>query len=275
MSDEIFSDDVWTEVELTSECYNPYIVEPFFDEDAAQFFLCRKEQEKKPVRMSMVVFRKYGTEEWEDDIMDGVIEAQALGSGSEEPQPVLLYNIGVSPKDFVQVVSQNGGSLTFAVNYEDGEVEIEGATKVAEGFRVNREQLMNEGTFEMKLTPEDGSAPFTLHLSLPYLGMTIRDGEGNPVSGELNVPFMDIMNYTYTFKGNVDDDRFTISFNNDKIIYVYILTENGKLSIRSKKDHMDKVGETDAEGRLALLLQGIPNAVIKHKEQRWRITVTD
>ncbi len=274
MNNDNFDQDIWTEAEYAPECYCPFVKEAIFDEDLTTFYLCRKDEERKKVRMSSIVFRLKGEEDWEDDLMEGCIEVQALGSGKEEPQPVEVYNIGVNPQDFVKVVDQKGDKLTIAVDYPMGNVEIENAEKCEAGFRISRQQLLESGEFAMTLTPEEGEA-FTMHLTIPYLGMVIRDEEGNVVSGDLEIPFEKILGYTYSFKGNVDDDRFTISFNNDKKIYHYILTDDGKLSIRSRKDHMDKVGEIEAEGRLALLLQGIPNAIIKHKEQRWRIIVTE
>jgi hypothetical protein len=103
--------------------------------------------------------------------------------------------------------------------------------------------------------------------------LTIRDGEGKAVTGNLELSFEDVMTYTYSFKGNENDDRFLISFNNDKKIYLYIQSDSHTLSIRNKKDKMAKVGETASEGKLALLLEGIPNAVIKHGNERWRIKV--
>lgn len=272
MDNNTFSNDVWTEAEFTSTCYNPYVKEPFFNEDETTIFLCRENGERKAVRYSSVVFRKKGSEEWEDDLMTGVIEAQALGVGSEEPQPVTLYNLDVDVADFVKVVAQDTDGVTFAVDYPDGKVEIAGAQTVDEGFRITKEQLMKGDDLVMTLTPDDGEA-FNLNLTIPFVGLIIRDGEGNAVSGVLDIPFEEIMTYTYSFKGNENDDRFAISFNNDKKIYQYILHDENKLSIRNKKDHMAKVGETDAEGRLALLLQGIPSAVIKHGDQRWRISI--
>lgn len=272
MDNNIFSEGIKTEVECNDKCYNPYIKEPLFDIDNASFFLCRDGEPRKEVKSFSVVFRKKGEEEWEDDIMTGLIEAQALGSKGEEPYPVELFNLDVDVSSFVEIVKKNADGIVFSVNW-DGTVEIPDAEQTDEGFLVKQDTLMRGGDMPMLLKQNDSDELITLHLTFPYLGLIIRDGNGDIVTGNLNIPFEEIMNYTYSFKGDKDDDRFAISFNNDKMIYHYVLTDNGKISIRDKRDRMAKIGETDCSGRLALLLQGIPNVIIKHKSQRWRINV--
>ena len=134
MDNAEFTAGVWTEVECTEECYNQFVQEPIFDEDHAQFFLCREDGTRKPVRMSTVVFRQYGSEDWEDDIMYGCVEAQALGDGQEEPIPVKIYNLGTPADELVQVIKQDANGTLFTVNYDDGNIEVPAAQKTDEGF---------------------------------------------------------------------------------------------------------------------------------------------
>lgn len=272
MDNAEFTAGVWTEVECTEECYNQFVQEPIFDEDHAQFFLCREDGTRKPVRMSTVVFRQYGSEDWEDDIMYGCVEAQALGDGQEEPIPVKIYNLGTPADELVKVIKQDANGTLFTVNYDDGNIEVPAAQKTDEGFLITHEQVVIGDPIEITFNPTNGKA-FTMHIEVPNIGLTIRDGEGKAVTGNLELSFEDVMTYTYSFKGNENDDRFLISFNNDKKIYLYIQSDSHTLSIRNKKDKMAKVGETASEGKLALLLEGIPNAVIKHGNERWRIKV--
>lgn len=268
-----FDENLWTEIECISANSNPYVKELLYSDDyPPAFFLC-KEGRRKQVPMSLVVFRHYGDGEFEDDLMEGRVEAQALGTGSEEPKPALLYNLGVEPVDFVKVISHKDGFVNLKVNYPGGEIRIDKGENTEECFRFPDSLLLEEDDIPMTLIPDNGDEPFSLHLKIPYTGLVIRDGEGNPKTGVLNLSFAEVMQYTYSFYADDSSDRFTISFNNDRKIYHYIYNDTGHLSIRSHKDGMDKVGECDCEGRLALLLEGISNAVIKYGNLRWRINV--
>ena len=268
-----FDENLWTEIECISANSNPYVKELLYSDDyPPAFFLC-KEGRRKQVPMSLVVFRHYGDGEFEDDLMEGCVEAQALGTGSEEPKPALLYNLGVEPVDFVKVISHKDGFVNLKVDYPGGEVRIDKGENTEEGFRFPDSLLLEEDDIPMTLIPDNGDEPFSLHLKIPYTGLVIRDGEGNPKTGVLNLSFAEVMQYTYSFYADDSSDRFTISFNNDRKIYHYIYNDTGHLSIRSHKDGMDKVGECDCDGRLALLLEGVPNTVIKYGNLRWRITV--
>lgn len=268
-----FDENLWTEIECISANSNPYVKELLYSDDyPPAFFLC-KEGRRKQVPMSLVVFRHYGDGEFEDDLMEGCVEAQALGTGSEEPKPALLYNLGVEPVDFVKVISHKDGFVNLKVDYPGGEVHIDKGENTEEGFRFPDSLLLEEDDIPMTLIPDNGDEPFSLHLKIPYTGLVIRDGEGNPKTGVLNLSFAEVMQYTYSFYADDSSDRFTISFNNDRKIYHYIYNDTGHLSIRSHKDGMDKVGECDCDGRLALLLEGVPNTVIKYGNLRWRITV--
>lgn len=268
-----FNENLWTEIVSIAGKSNPYVKEALYSRvDPPAFFLC-KEGQRKQVPVSLVVFRHYGDEDFKDDLMEGCVEAQALGSGSEEPKPALLYNLGVEPVDFLKMTSHKDGFVNLKIDYPGGEVRIEKGEKTEDGFRISDSLLLEEDDIVMTLVPDNGDEPFQLHLEIPYTGLVIRDGEGNPKMGVLDLSFAEVMQYTYSFYGDDSSDRFTISFNNDRKIYHYIYNDAGRLSIRSHKDGMDKVGECGREGRLALLLEGIPNAVIKYGNLRWRITV--
>lgn len=256
---------------------NPFIVEPLFIPSSTEFFLSH-DGEEEPVRLSRIVFRKKGTTEWVDDPVRGWNEATVLCKDAE-PEPATLLYMGDDAKKVLSLVEKDEKSITFAT---DG-FAIPGARCVDEveedaaGNEVHHQKyVVDRSAFadgaQQEVPVADG-AP--IHLAIPFEGFAILDGEGNQHSGDMQIPFAEIMNYTYKFKANGTTDRFTISFNNDKMIYQYILNDEGILSIRSKRDRMEKVGEMPAEGRLAILLQGIPNAVIKLGNQRWRIEVTE
>lgn len=266
-----------TLVKYQPQDYNPFIVEPLFVPGSTEFFL-DNQGEEEPVRLSRIVFRKKGTEEWVDDPVRGWNEATVLCKDAE-PEPATLLYIGDDPKKVVSLVEKNEKTITFATaglvipgaRCEDEVTEdAAGNDEHHETYTLDRAAFAGGASVEVPLADSD-----PIHLAIPFEGFAILDGEGKQHSGNMQIPFSEIMDYTYKFKANGTMDRFTISFNNDKMIYQYILTDEGTLSIRSKRDHMDKVGEMPAEGRLALLLQGIPNAVIKLGNQRWRIEITE
>ena len=276
MQDEIKDNDIqyagWTEIDYQPESYNPSVGTPIYFPKYAQFFRCKSDAERRTAPMSIVVFRQQGAEDWEDDAPIGAIQAQVLGDGDEELRPIDLFYLGVDPQGVARLEDQNDHTTVISFRWPFGEITIPGATKTDRGFEIDNSLLAAGQTFTAQLTVHQTGHTFQLPLSVPVIGLTIRNAQGEAVSGALDIPFEEIMDYTYEYKGNEKNDRFAISFNNDKRIYLYIL--NGtRLSIRDKRDKMAKVGETDASGRLAMLLQGEAHTVIKHKDQRWRINV--
>lgn len=262
----------WTEIDYLPESYNTCIAVPVYYPKHAQFYRCKPETERRTAPMSIVVFRQQGAEDWEDDAPIGAIQAQVLGDGNEELRPVDLFYLGVPPQGFAILEEQNAHNTIVSFHWPFGEVTVSGANKTEQGFEFDNTQLAAGQKFAAELKVFKSGETFQLPLTIPTIGLTIRNGNGEAVSGVLDIPFEEILNYTYEYKGNEKNDRFGISFNNDKRIYQYIL--NGtKLSIRDKRDKMAKVGEVEASGRLAMLLQGEAHTVIKHKDQRWRINV--
>jgi hypothetical protein len=276
MDNQLKDVSAWTEIDYSPICYNTYIKVPLFEPKNVQFYRCRQGKEKELTKLIQVVFKAKGAEEWEDDPRYGNILAMTLGDGDEELTPVEIYNMGVDADELVKVVDETEDTITFHIRWPYGEIAISQAKVVNGDFEINKKFLDNEQTVDVVFTPHDEQLQeFSLPLTIPFTGLAIRNGEGELVKGDLEIPFGEIMGYTYEFKGNDKDDRFGISFNGDKKIYQYVLNDDFKLSIRNKRDRMAKIGEIDLKGSLAVLLQGIPNAVIKHKDDRWRITVCD
>lgn len=255
-------------------CYNKFLKEPLFLPEHVHFALQRDGEEPLNVRMSRVVFRPVGTEEWLDDPVEGCMEAMVLGDGDEQVEPVTMYNLPVAPEHLIELTDRSDLELNMVLNLEGMAAQIDGKPLSDPHFVLDRQQMGYGHVAELTLQPAEGQ-PFVLHIAMPFEGFGVFNEAGEPVSGNLDVTFEQIMQYTYKFKGEESADRFVISFNNDKKVYQYILAGDGKLSIRDKRDKMNKVGETDCEGRLALLLQGIPHAVIKYKANRWRINVIE
>ena len=263
----------WTEVSYKPENYNAFVKVGLFDK-TTEFRLCREGEEPKTVRQSFVVFRQKGAEEWEDDAPLGLIEAMVLGDDSEEVQPVEIVNLEMPAESFLTIVSQTPESTTVKANWQHGEVTIPFAKRTDEGFILNKADFADGKKLFCELTPENGSVPFQLEIELPFVGFSLFDAEGNMVVGNLEIDADDLKHYTYKFLGNESDDRFAISFDDLSLAYQYVWYEDGTLSIRNQRRKMEKVGETKAVGTLEELLNGSRNALIKHKDTRWRITVT-
>ncbi len=263
---------VWTEVNYHPENYNPFVKTPLLDRSTL-FSLCREGREPEQVRQSFVVFRQKGGDEWEDEAPIGRIEAMVLGDDDEEVQPVEVCNLGIAPDRFLTMVRQNGEATVFQVSWPHGEVTLKGAKTVDDGYEVRKADFADGHDLTCTLTPADGGAPFTLHLQLPFAGFNLCAADGSMVVGDLEVPATELPGYTYKFVGSEGDDRFAVSLDDLSQAYQYIWYEDGTLSVRDQRKGMAKVGEVPAQGKLTHLLMGSRNALIKHKDTRWRITV--
>ena len=61
---------IWTEVEYTALCKNPYLSTPFFIPKESKVFLCKEDGSREEQRMIFLVFKSTAAaeeEEWEDD----------------------------------------------------------------------------------------------------------------------------------------------------------------------------------------------------------------
>lgn len=241
---------------------------------STRFSLCRTGEEPQQVRQSFVVFREKGAEEWEDDAPLGRIEAMVLADDDEEVRPAEVINLGVEPAEFLTMVRQDADSTTFQIDWYHGEVRVEGATKTDEGYVVKKTDCADGKTLKCILTPDKGGESFSLELQLPFVGFNITAEDGAMVVGDLMIPSTELDHYNYSFVGSDDDDRFAVSLDDLAQSYQYIWYEDGTLSVRNLRKKMEKVREQAAQGKLSELLQGSRNALVKHKDTRWRIVVT-
>lgn len=264
----------WTEVEYSVRCMSPYISTPIYIPEETSYFLCREDGTREQHRLTFVVFRAEGADEddWEDDPMIGRLQIGVLGEGDEEVKPVDAVYLGVEPDRFVKVVRDDESDIVFDFRWNYGKVEIDRAEKTDEGWLLKKDDFGEDG-IAVKLTPRKGN-PFTLRLVIPYVGFAITDKEENRLTGEIEITHNDLANYNYSFVGDSSNDRFQLSLDDNKLNYMCVLTEDGRLSVRNMRERLALVDEIDAMGSLESLMMGAHSALIKNKSSRWRIQLT-
>lgn len=263
---------VRTEVSFLPECYSPFLASPVFLPKFTNFFICREGHDPKPVRQSLVVFKKALSDEWEDDPVIGDMDAQVLGDDDENVSCVRMVNIGMSPLQFISLVSQDENTATFNIHWPYGSIDISRAQIVDGCYVLNKADFEEDKVVSCTLTPHEGNA-FTILITMPFVGFSLLDEDNKKVSGEIRILPQQVHQYTYKFVGSDKEDRFSASFDDDRINYQFILSDGAMLSIRNLKDRLAKVGSISAEGSLDQFLMGAQDAVIKFKDKRWRIHV--
>ena len=265
------SASAWTEVEYSARCLSPYISTPIYVPEETSYFLCREDGSREQHRLTFVVFRAEGAgdDDWEDDPMVGRLQICVLGDGDEDVQPADAVYLGVEPERFVKVVRDDDSEIVFDFAWRHGSVEIDRAKKTDEGWAVKKDDFGDDG-IAVRLTPRKGN-PFTLRLVIPYVGFSIMDKDGNRMSGEMEITHESLDDYTYSFVGDSSNDRFQISLDDNKLNYMCVLTEDGRLSVRDMRERLALVDEIDAQGSLASLLMGAHTVLVKNKSARWRI----
>lgn len=264
----------WTEVEYSVRCMSPYISTPIYIPEETSYFLCREDGTREQHRLTFVVFRAEGADEddWEDDPMIGRLQIGVLGEGDEEVKPVDAVYLGVEPDRFVKVVRDDESDIVFDFRWNYGKVEIDRAEKTDEGWLLKKNDFGEDG-IAVKLTPRKGN-PFTLRFVIPYVGFAITDKDDNRLTGEIEITHNDLANYNYSFVGDSSNDRFQLSLDDNKLNYMCVLTEDGRLSVRNMRERLALVDEIDAMGSLESLMMGAHSALIKNKSSRWRIQLT-
>ena len=264
----------WTEVEYSVRCMSPYISTPIYIPEETSYFLCREDGTREQHRLTFVVFRAEGADEddWEDDPMIGRLQIGVLGEGDEEVKPVDAVYLGVEPDRFVKVVRDDESDIVFDFRWNYGKVEIDRAEKTDEGWLLKKDDFGEDG-IAVKLTPRKGN-PFTLRFVIPYVGFAITDKDDNRLTGEIEITHNDLANYNYSFVGDSSNDRFQLSLDDNKLNYMCVLTEDGRLSVRNMRERLALVDEIDAMGSLESLMMGAHSALIKNKSSRWRIQLT-
>ena len=77
---------VWTEIEYTALCKNPYLSTPFYVPKESKVFQCKEDGSRKEARMLYLVFKAANAPEdaeWEDDPMPGEILVGVLDDDDE------------------------------------------------------------------------------------------------------------------------------------------------------------------------------------------------
>ena len=264
----------WTEVEYSSLCISPYLSTPVFVPKETSFYLCREGGERKPARLTFVVFKaqEASDDEWEDDPMLGNIMAEVLGDGNEEVEPVSMVNLGMEPSSFISVVREDDNVIVFDIYWPDGEVKIDKGELTDEGFVLKKSDFGDDGLL-CNLIPDEGK-PFSLRLVLPYVGFSLIDADENAVSGDISVTPDTIDLYSYTFVGNDGNDRFALSLDDDKLKYLCVLRDDGTMAVRDMRDRLTEVSQIPDRGKLSQLMMGAHSLLIKNKNSRWRVTLT-
>ena len=254
---------------------SPYISTPIYVPEETSYFLCREDGTREQHKLTFVVFRAEGADpdDWEDDPMIGRLQIAVLGEGDEEVKPADAVYLGVAPERFVKVVHDDDQNIIFDFTWNYGKVEIDRAEKTDEGWVVRKDDFGDDG-IAIRLTPRRGGNPFTLRLVIPYVGFAITDKDDNRLTGEIEITHESLPDYSYSFVGDSSNDRFQISLDDNKLNYMCVLTDDGRLSVRNMRERMELVDEIDAQGSLESLLMGAHSALIKNKSSRWRIQLT-
>ena len=256
---------VWTEVEYSARCTNPYISTPIYVPEETSYFICRADGTRQQCRLSFVVFRADGADadDWEDDPMVGRLDICVLGEGDEEVEPVEAVYLGISPDRFLSVVREDDQEIVFDFTWRQGTIEIDRAHETDEGFVVRKDDFGDDG-ISCRLTPREGN-PFTLRLQIPYVGFSLLDADDNKLSGDIEIAHSDIHNYSYAFVGDQANDRFQIALDEGKLNYMCVLNEDNQLSVRDMRNRMELVKEIDLQGPLSDLLMGAHSLLVKNK----------
>ena len=119
---------VWTEVEYTALCKNPYLSTPFFIPKESKVFLCREDGSKEEQRMIFLVFKSASAaeeDEWEDDPMPGLIQVKPLEDDDTEVyEPATVVYLGQDIEDFIQVTAEDDSTFTFDIYWRHGDVKV-------------------------------------------------------------------------------------------------------------------------------------------------------
>ena len=261
-------------MEFSARCMSPYISTPIYIPEETTYFLCRTDGTREQHRLTFVVFRAEGAAEddWEDDPMLGRLQMAVLGDDDEELRPADAVYRGVSPARGVKVVRNDDNEIVFDFTGHYGNVEIDRAERTDEGYVLRKDDFGEDG-IACRLIPRKGN-PFTIRLTIPYVGFAITDADGQRLMDDINITHNDLASYRYAFVGDNNNDRFQISLADGKLNYMCVLGDDMRLSIRDMRDRMSLVGEIDAEGPLSDILMGAHSALIKNKSSRWRVQLT-
>ena len=266
----------WTEVNYTAICKSPYLSTPFFVPKESEVFLCRENGSREQKRLLYWVFKPVDAPEdaeWEDDPIPGEMWLTVLADDDEEVEPVRVVYLDQDVDDFIRVSQEDDTTITFDIAWDYGDVKVEKSEKTDDGFVCKKEDFGEEGLL-LTLVPEDGKKPFSMRLQIPYMGFSLYDKEGKKLHGDIEVPHDKIDDYTYDFVGDDNNDRFSLHLDNDKLVYMCVLRQHeAKLVVRDQRERLAIVDELPVEGKLSQLLMNAHEALVKNKNNRWRVTL--
>lgn len=107
---------VWTEIEYTALCKNPYLSTPFYVPKESKVFQCKEDGSRKEARMLYLVFKAANAPEdaeWEDDPMPGEILVGVLDDDDEVIEPAKAVFLGMDLEDFIEVTDEDENTITF------------------------------------------------------------------------------------------------------------------------------------------------------------------
>ena len=265
----------WTEIEYSSRCSSAFLTSPVFIPEETKYFICHPDGSRKEARLTFVVFRSADSQsedDWEDDPIIGDMQLCVLGDGDEEVKPVNVTYLGVRPEEFIKVTDDNDDAITFSITWPYGNIDIDKAEREGDTLTIKKDLFGDDGIV-CQLTPRRGQA-FAIRLQIPFTGFMLKDAEGNNVEGDIEINHNDTDKYTYSFVADGKNDRFTISLDDNKLIYLCVAREDGTLAVRDQRERLQMVTEIKCEGTLSQLLMGAHTMLVKNKNTRWRITLT-
>ena len=267
----------------------PFIKTPLYLEGDVSFAKHVDGEEDKPVRMSMIMFRRAESTKWLDDAPLGYIYARALTMDDDFVKPVRMLNFGVSPEKLIDIVETTDKKVTFRISWPLGTVEVQGCRETEQGYEVARTSLGSDRSVNCIFTSKVARKSFAVRIELPFQGFTVcRNGE-EIRQGQFTLPIAVIDKYTYQLPTKNSDERLAISFEQPARTLLYQPTDRNTLAVRDMSDMSLKLGEVPTSGTFADLLLGMDNIraileptagnwnktrtniILKHKDERWRI----
>lgn len=276
-SENTHMSNAWTEIEYSPACKNPYLEFPFFVPGESSVYLCRKDGTREKQPLTFVVFKEKNSpneDDWEDDPMVGPMQILALGDDDEEVEPVDSWCLNTSPVDFITVQAEDDATITFAIKWPFGDVTMEKAEKEPshDVFTLRKEDIPETG-IRCTISVRRLKKSYDLTIKLPYVGFALYDNDGELQTGDIEVPQTEIDNFKYSFVGNAQNDRFSISLDDNKLNYLCVLRQDNMLAIRDMREKLSFITELPSEGTLSQLLMKAHTALVKNKDHRWRISV--
>ena len=268
--------NAWTEIEYSPACKNPYLEFPFFVPGETSVYLCRKDGLREKLPLTFVVFKAKDSapDDWEDDPMVGPMQILALGDDEEEIEPVDSWCLNMSPADFLSVKAEDDMTITFAIKWPFGDVALEKSEKDPDDdvFTLRKEDIPETG-IRCTVSVRKLNKSYDLTIKLPYVGFALYDNNANLLTGDIEMAQTEIDDYKYSFVGNAQNDRFSISLDENKLNYLCVLRDDNMLAVRDMREKLSFVAELPAEGTLGELLMKAHTALVKNKDRRWRIVV--